>query len=292
MSAGKNGHFLTVKYLVLLYLTVTISSVTPAFADPTYFDECANETAGFTTIPFKGSFQKHSFVRKCAPDTLYSWQSEFDPALFEKDPLLGRGYLYTWRTPLGTFGYGENQIRIKLRKNVQFKWVDWNDRDCRQKDSKESINTVYVAYLAPFRASEYLLCSDGPVESWSTGTLGAYLEAVNELEHVKGHQSGSESQQKYDSYGWCKNRRRCAEDSYDQNPYFLNIRDPDVSWDLKSLELNLEKMKRKSAEENVVHFSLDRRPRPKGHFRTNVNSYFRLEVGQMNEVLKTVHVQP
>ena len=213
-----------------------------------YFENCNNPNAGGTTLPFSGTIDKPIFRPECAPDTLYHWVIDLDWDKFQNDVLGGQSYLYTWRTPFSTFGYGDQQIRIKLRKDIRFRWIDEDSRDCRKFSAEEAESTVFVSWVTYINANmvDYLICSGKVADSWSTQTKGAALEAQNEFAYAKAHVSLTT--QNYDAYIFGKNRTRLTPDYYKGNLYFADIDDdlhPGISWTDHSLGFNLEVMNEK-----------------------------------------------
>lgn len=154
---------------------------------------CERHDLGGVTIPFD---KQGKFIPACAPDTLYSWADRervLDlAAKSTPGDLLPARRIYAWRTPLGTFGYGDTLIRIKLKAGVKFALISEFDRSCDKLEGAE--DTVFVAPLAgmfPERgslaASDYLICSSGMVESWSHGRPETFEEMRREALWAAGH---------------------------------------------------------------------------------------------------------
>lgn len=169
------------------------------------YDFCrANDPLG-VTVPID---RAGNFYKKCAPDTLYSWQDEAKVVewLKESTPsnILPISYLYTWRTPIGTFAYGKVGVRIKLRRNTFFIRIDrpiHYDPNCNQlaREFGPNAPNVYIKVHdyegAPRSISEYLICSTAPVESWSVGQPLFLEEMEREIEWIQTH-----THDKYDLY--------------------------------------------------------------------------------------------
>jgi hypothetical protein len=163
--------------------------------DPYSWRSCERPDLERVTMPFDAN---DKFVAPCAPDTLYSWQFPGAvaklAALAKKDPshVFPVPYLYTWRTPLGTFGYATDLVRIKLKKDVKFAYVAADARQCPIDEAADKY-TVYVSYLGATNSlagwSEYLLCSSGPVASWSHDTPEGLKEMNAERSWVQTHTS-------------------------------------------------------------------------------------------------------
>lgn len=157
------------------------------------YKACQNhQDFGGHTIPFKRIKKRFVFLPECAPDVLYSWKKgdKFEKRLFDPNHFLEvhktKG-LYAWRTPMGTYGYGDTPVRMKLKPNVKF--VLLNDsmrkRSCSSFSQSEKETTVYISYLREVNAAEYLLCSDGPVESWSLGIPEVVTEVKREKSYIE-----------------------------------------------------------------------------------------------------------
>ena len=232
-----------------------------------------------TTIPFKGSIRKPKFVPECAPEVLYSWSylSSREHEAFLDDPLIGRRELYTWRTPLGTFGYGSSLLRLKLKPNTKFKWIKKEDQNCIQFAADEKQNTVYVSLVGESGISEYFLCDPGVIESWSKNSLGAKLEAEKELDFIKNHLDSK--LQTYDSYGvFSKHRKRLYVPAGDINLYFPPILDQHTVWTQEKLERNLDRLgKRLQPHDDQVFNRTGVSNSPREHYWVNRPTYFNLD---------------
>ncbi len=122
----------------------------------------------------------------CQPDTLYTWGPYTKIITFMNDAGPGKKTwnnpfstpVYSHINPIATFGYGELPIRMKLRKNTRFVLVtDVASLSCF--DAKWN-NTIIVRSWKGRENSEvdYILCSPGPIESWSIGTKRHYDEMI------------------------------------------------------------------------------------------------------------------
>jgi hypothetical protein len=154
---------------------------------------------------------------RCMPDTLYHWlprkyldwkldnikSDDFLP--FYKDQKGKVSPLFTWRTPVGSFGYGDVSIRIKLKDGIKYTPIFGKKRfqceELKQKYGYDIENTVFVSWQRHvfFRVggflSEYILCSAGPVESWSFGTEKHLFEIEDEIRWIESHDKSD-----YDSF--------------------------------------------------------------------------------------------
>lgn len=123
----------------------------------------------------------------CMPDTLYTWQTfdrinEFTKKFSgAKWPDSFAGYsLFTHFNPVATFGYGQGSLRIKLKPGTRFKRVTDNEVKgdiCKALSKAELSTTVLVRVTSAF--TDFILCSPGPIQSWSTGTHRHYDEIVS-----------------------------------------------------------------------------------------------------------------
>jgi len=135
----------------------------------------------WTGIPFD---KNHVYHQECEPEALYSWVTS--PNIIDtNDPdwPVKRGKAYFFRTPLGTSEYGTFSYRVKLKKGLQFKEVTWASNCPYPEEEKK--HTVYVVNDQVSGFSEYFLCSNDPIESWSFAMRDHYIEMVNEYNFAK-----------------------------------------------------------------------------------------------------------
>jgi hypothetical protein len=282
-----------------LYITCAIGIVLQtAFVEArenNHWKRCNNIFASGTTIPFHGTQKRHRFKSKCAPDTLYSWQN-FRTFIydnfkdFETHPFSGYSQLYTWRTPLGTFGYGSSLIRLKLREGVNFKWIKQEERNCKIFPKEETQQTVYVAVLNKGSGmSEYLLCSPKVVESWSKNSLGSKLEALKEINFIRSkYSNGRPLFMKYDAYrGFSVLRRRSNLTYPEINPYFDIVPDPYTDWTTKNLEVAIDRLGKNLDPNDGIIFPEDASDEIKQrHFISREKSYFQLSNDEINSIVR------
>ncbi len=176
-----------------LFLALTSPSLGHSRSDHGYvWKKCERPELEGITIPFD---KDGKFLPECAPDTLYSWKSRaaLDSILANMTPdnlypMDGGNYysgVYLWRTPLGTFGYGDTLLRFKLKSNVKFAEVDRGSRDCNLQKFVDE--TVYVIHLRDSVALDYLICSPKVIASWSFGRPEILEEMTAELEWTTEH---------------------------------------------------------------------------------------------------------
>lgn len=250
--------------LVLIIVLLSISS----FAQSSYMDKCNNQHSS-------GQSTGSSFVKEspaCHPDTLYSWQpiSRINWEVFTKTPLaFGKSdYLYAWRTPLGTFGYGDVQIRMKLRADVEFIEIDETMRFCESLTRTYSKKAVFVSIfnVGYGYVTDYLLCSGDPIESWSAHASGAFDEAERELTYLETHYKNLI--QTYDSYLMPFGRKRIA--ARYPGLYFIPIDHGIRSWSAFNLKKKTNSLK------VLLNNQMGRvyGESTNDHFSTKVNLYY------------------
>jgi hypothetical protein len=152
------------------------------------YSNCTSQTTNATSAPFDSSGR---FLKECAPEVLYSWQTQemlgYYATHSTPQQLLPIQRLFAWRTPLYMYGFGGGVLRMKLRPETRFVLLPqdvrtyaidnfgWNTEDARVKACqywnntlKAPAKTVFVAIYD--QVSEYILCDDSAVESFSTNT--------------------------------------------------------------------------------------------------------------------------
>lgn len=188
----------------LWFVSFIFLVATEVLAQTTNIDwkTCQNPERANITIPFN---QKNEFVANCAPEVLYSWR---ESAVLEKmieaqkkgvGPVKSHPgkQLYLSKTPLSSHSYGDTAARIKLKKDVRFIFANAESsvyenavRDCpyyEKKYPKDYDKMVLVANLQYLEFQEYILCTDGPIESWSYGTSEHLNEVEKEFSYFKKH---------------------------------------------------------------------------------------------------------
>lgn len=126
----------------------------------------------------------------CEPTVLYSWLTAKD-VIDTGDarwPLRRGPSAFFHRTPLATFLYGQYSYRVKLKPGVRFKIDDpndWNAHAGCKHPEKEMKDTVYLWNDEKVGFTEYVLCSMGPVESWSFGMPEHFEEMKRERELIE-----------------------------------------------------------------------------------------------------------
>ncbi len=122
----------------------------------------------------------------CQPDTLYTWGPYIKVLTFMRaagptknswnSPFIMPVFAHI--NPVATFGYGETPIRIKLKKDTQYVLGNENSPlDCSENKWRNSIQVKSWKYKGQ-TGVDYILCSPGPIESWSIGTKRHYDEII------------------------------------------------------------------------------------------------------------------
>ena len=174
-----------------------------------------NKLAGF--LGLQKNFEGADFNPKCALDTLYTWQGQWTIEFLKMNmrpdnifpiPTNRRKekILFFWRGPIATFGYGDYNLRIKLKKNVKFIFVGGVRNACPKMKNRK--NTVLVRSSKGLsELSEYILCNGSAVDSWSYGTKEHYDEALAGLNWII-HRQKSEWEPYQRTSSWIKEALR------------------------------------------------------------------------------------
>ncbi len=147
------------------------------------------------SIPFN---QKEKFVPQCAPKVLYSWQNSKRVEQWVRErtqknilPLkennLGDTALFMWIDSIGTFAYGDTAIKFLLKNNVKFKYIGADRFICKERFPFFNKNIVYVRFFRTAfgqEGSEYIICDETPIKSWSIFTRKHYQEALGSLNKI------------------------------------------------------------------------------------------------------------
>lgn len=188
----------SVSGIIAVLLSLLAVSSYAGTAQDVDWKTCKRESMGGIPIPFG---QDGNFYPECAPEVLYSWRTDESlKSMVEKQkagigPVAGHphGKLFATNSPLGSFPYGKNGVRIKLKEDVKYIFAnrergDFDGpgdekvpgystspiRECsyyKKKYPKDYERIVLVAYLGFYKHFyEYILCTDGPIASWSYGT--------------------------------------------------------------------------------------------------------------------------
>lgn len=237
---------------------------TPA-ANPGYtWKQCERPDLQNATWPWGAD---NHFRVECAPDTLYSWQSYENVMKWAKgstpQKVMPIDFLYLWRTPLGTYGYNQLSVRIKLKPGVRFVQIDDNNRHCPI-DAAKDANSIYISYIPRVGQGymEYLLCSSGPIESWSYGTPEHEKELKREKDWVSSHDPSQ-----YDSMKRGENDQACF--------YGFSIPDEHNDWSIKRLLSDLDFMRDLVVSGSGRIFYAQGVPQDRArHFETKLPGYF------------------
>ena len=138
----------------------------------------------WTGLPYDAKGKYHP---ECEVQILYSWITT-KQIIDAKDANwpIRRGRAFFTRSPLASFMYGMYSYRVKLKPGLDFKLEDWDDNHfmCRHPE-EEKKHTVYVNHDLRNGFSEYVLCSNEVIDSWSFGTPEQYQEMVRERELIQ-----------------------------------------------------------------------------------------------------------
>jgi hypothetical protein len=179
--------------------------------------------------------------------------------------------MYLWRTPLGTYGYNTASVRVKLKKGVHFAYLHQNQRKCPI-DPKQDSNTVYVSYLGSLGLrgwSEYILCSGGPVESWSTATPEGLKEMAAEEKWIHSHHNGDFDTPLHIAPGAADNCATC--------PLFhYSVPDAHTDWSANRLSKDFDNIKKEleKDKDGEIFYAPGVPQDRRRHFSTHLPSYF------------------
>lgn len=200
INVSHAGEFSSPISAILSLLAILIFSGQPSFAEIGFtWKACENQQLGNVTSPFDANGK---FVPYCAPDTLYTWQSSRSvQAHYLSGPAQNGAYIsdiavFTARTPLSSHGYGEESIRIKLIPDAVF--IDTHSISSPDRRAQSDCDFYKKKYASVYKKmvlfsrtslgySEYILCSDGPIQSFSWGTKEHLQEMLREMSWYKHH---------------------------------------------------------------------------------------------------------
>lgn len=155
--------------------------------------KCQDPSASYHLV---ATGEDGSLLPECVPDTLYSW-GDYGKLKWFKDRYSTSGDwtapferdFFLTQSPLATFGYGEIPLRIKLRKDVKviLSKSSADQRSCANLTTDEKATSIILNRWNMFHGTglDYILCSMGPVESWSFGTKEHYDEIVRDYQWIE-----------------------------------------------------------------------------------------------------------
>lgn len=176
---------------------------------------CNVEKYLYNPLPFDWKGHYHP---ECEPRVLYSWimtnwvyndtaSGTFNSSVDDQIgvmPAYGKRFLF--RTPIGTFQYGNFSLRLKLKPNVQFKIISDRTqfRDCNVPEA-EKRNTVFIwaqkdYQYRPQMWTEYMVCSNDVIESISAGLSEHQSEIQSEVDYVKSLLQSGKSHNDHDAF--------------------------------------------------------------------------------------------
>jgi len=163
--------------------------------------KCKSSQFDYHVMPFADDGQLRE---ECRPDTIYSWGDQVKLDWWQKN--VGDQHpwaknfqhvLYATTSPVGSFPYGPIPIRIKLKKDVNFKLIDARvtaymiGPACGGliplSEVENTVVTLFWTNTDGRSGVDYILCSSGPIESWSFGQKLHYDEIVDDVLWAKGH---------------------------------------------------------------------------------------------------------
>jgi len=180
-----------------------------------FFKDCLSFTYGNHPVKkmLKGSTQTIGDLTyqivdpSCTPDVLFNWsgpgmlktlKTKYNNNSQTWNTLLktqfGKGTdpnaLFTSFSPLATYGYGSENLRLKLKKNTKFYFIARGNSflSCNKFPQETKENTVFIRrFKHPGNRifMEYLLCNFGPVHSWSYGQEETFNEEVRQFNWIK-----------------------------------------------------------------------------------------------------------
>lgn len=261
------------------------------------------------SIPFDAD---HHFLPQAAPDVVYAWKTA---ALLSTQanasnpnspfPMPKTATLYTWRTPIGSFGYSSHPMRVKLRSTIPFYWVHLDGADKPQESTTgfDGRKFIFVKgysmtnfndderFPGQSRSgiySDFSMRTDAPFESWSVESAYGYEEMQQEYNFVSTHLATPT--QEFDSLAnvYVDNGSRtlgvpgAAPWNYplhfDSVSHTTSSAD-DVNWSIDSLQRRMSYTATTAQAhfdngDQVVYFAKDVVPSLWNHFSTRLPSYF------------------
>lgn len=242
-------------------------------------DFCEATNKGKVYLPYD---QETGKVRpECMPEVLYSWKStakiqQYLRKLSSSDILPFGNVLWLWRTPIGTFGYGDQPVRIKLKKNLNLVILkSWRpDGGCGQLTKAEKQTTVIFGYYKGGNYSEYMICSSKVIHSWSVGSPEAYHEMKKEYDWIKLKREDTSA---YDRFYKTITNKYFTDKDYDRDAFlFFQIDGKD--WTERSLKKKLLEVSQKINEGHLgsLVFSPDSSRDRYEHFKVKYPDFFNL----------------
>ena len=236
---------------------------------------------GYTTIPFSKVIQGE-FIEECAPEVIYSWREDVSLEHMIQAAKMDKGIvashpkkkLFAAKTPISSHGYGMTGVRIKLKDDVKFVSANnsWGtDRDCDSYKHKYPENykrLVIVAYLDYLNFSEYVICDDDAIHSWSYGTPEHFAEIEKEYAYfLKNPKSGEHEavamKNPVINSEFCVDLKDCSEEKFKER-----------------MKRHQEMIKENKGK---IFFSADVEKNKKDHFYTKKEFYYSLSDQQLKD---------
>lgn len=241
--------------------------------------KCESSIGANVVLPFNQLNQK--IIQECMPEVLYSWKSrekisQYLANMTEKDFLPFGETLWTWRTPIGTFGYGDFALRIKLKKDLNIFWnKNWDESGgCKHLSANQKKNTVVFGYYGGLNYSEYVICSSEAIESWSYGTSEIQMEMHNEFKWVEKNKSNPAN---YDRFYRTISTPHFTDTDYSPENYF-NFSIDGKDWSLQALKKKFAYIEElvNSANPGTVYYNKGVRKSRIHHYLVTYPDYFNL----------------
>lgn len=243
---------------------------------------------------------KGNLLRKCQPDTLYSWgplnKVENIKRAWEESNGTGPvRSIYTTRSSVATYGYGTHSIRFKLKKGIKFDLKEEGDVACEFLPEKERLNSIFVRTFGSYRkwgpanriktGEEYIICDLNIIESWSYGTSTHLEEMNNEIKVLKSAPLSEIFLYAITEEGqWAV----CAEgDNWNKTFYFNDERselcklDKQTNFSTMRLEQNLQVMQ-SMVDRGEGEIFARKNKDLRRHFQTRVPTYFSIRMHKKN----------
>ncbi len=254
----------------------TMNTQSQTFVIDTYtHKKCESSEGAHVVLPLDLKTKK--VIPACAPEVLYMWKNDSDVTRYlgtDSQYLPSRGPLWGWRTPLGTFAYGTQLIRMKLKPETQFYWhKSWEkDGGCSHLTSEQQKNTVVFGYYGGKNFSEYVICSPEVVESWSYQTTEIYNEVMAEYYWIK---NNYQDFTQFDRFYKTISTQNFTDQDYSATN-FLHFKVDNQDWTEFALLNKLTNLKRKldAGSRGGITYAPGVSPDPERHNRVEYPDYF------------------
>lgn len=203
MSDGSNllfSHTSDLGWYLDDFLNREVPSEELAFKHGYTLAGCEDHTQYGHTVKSKNG----EITPECSPEILYSWGKMYKAQDFvekvKSAKVWGDQLLYTSRTPISTFEYGNTLLRVKLKPKVKILYLnlgkgfgnsdEWNKLILRCKNENVVLATQYErtpSKFLPYTMVDYIICNPKVIDSISYGQYETALEAAREYRWIKTH---------------------------------------------------------------------------------------------------------